>query len=185
MRARKVDAIIRIRPDFARTLSLGNAEVQVLVHGIDANQARIIQGYAQRRDRPVGRAAQRPRINVAGGPVVVQSRLWFNEANESRYFLVPGLIVLIMTLIGALLTALVMAREWERGTLRGVVRHTGAHRRDSSGQDDSLFCPRLGRLGPLSARRQVSVSRAVSRFADRADRRPRCFTCWWPSASAC
>ena len=46
--------------------------------------------------------------------------MWFNEANESRYFLVPGLIVLIMTLIGALLTTLVMAREWERGTLEAL-----------------------------------------------------------------
>ena len=54
------------------------------------------------------------------GPVIVQSRLWFNETNESRYFLVPGLIVLIMTLIGALLTSLVMAREWERGTLEAL-----------------------------------------------------------------
>ena len=57
---------------------------------------------------------------MASGPVIVQNRLWFNEANESRYFLVPGLIVLIMTLIGALLTALVMAREWERGTLEAL-----------------------------------------------------------------
>jgi len=47
MLARKVDAIVRIRPDFARHLALGDAEVQVLVHGIDANHARIIQTYAQ------------------------------------------------------------------------------------------------------------------------------------------
>jgi len=47
-------------------------------------------------------------------------RLWFNDANESRYFLVPGLIVLVMTLIGALLTAMVMAREWERGTFESL-----------------------------------------------------------------
>jgi ABC-2 type transport system permease protein len=52
--------------------------------------------------------------------VNVQSRLWFNEANDSSYFLVPGLIVLVMTLIGALLTAMVMAREWERGTLESL-----------------------------------------------------------------
>jgi ABC-2 type transport system permease protein len=52
--------------------------------------------------------------------VVVQPRVWFNEANDSHYFLVPGLIVLIMTLIGAFLTALVMAREWERGTLEAI-----------------------------------------------------------------
>src|SRR2546429_2184175 len=54
------------------------------------------------------------------GPVVLQSRVWFNEANDSHYFLVPGLIVLIMTLIGAFLTALVMAREWERGTFEAM-----------------------------------------------------------------
>jgi ABC-2 type transport system permease protein len=57
---------------------------------------------------------------IMSGPVVVQSRLWFNEANESRYFLVPGLIVLIMTLIGAFLTSLVVAREWERGTMEAL-----------------------------------------------------------------
>lgn len=50
----------------------------------------------------------------------MRNRLWFNEANDSHYFLVPGLVVLIMTLIGALLTALVMAREWERGTFEAL-----------------------------------------------------------------
>jgi ABC-2 type transport system permease protein len=59
-------------------------------------------------------------MTAAGGSVAVQMRLWFNDANESRYFLVPGLIVLVMTLIGALLTAMVMAREWERGTLESL-----------------------------------------------------------------
>ncbi|MGH8067659.1 MAG: ABC transporter permease [Candidatus Entotheonellia bacterium] len=120
MLGRKVDGIVRIRPDFARHLALGDAEVQVLVHGTDANRARIIQGYAQ---GAVGQWAARRAAEgrgVAAGPVSLRDRLWFNEANESRYFLVPGLIVLIMTLIGALLTALVMAREWERGTLEAL-----------------------------------------------------------------
>src|SRR5437667_9133813 len=58
--------------------------------------------------------------SISSGPVIVRDRLWFNDANESRYFLVPGLIVLVMTLIGALLTAMVMAREWERGTLESL-----------------------------------------------------------------
>jgi pyoluteorin transport system permease protein len=120
MLTRKVDGIIRIRSDFARNLSLGNAEVQILVHGVDANHARIIQNYAQ---GAIGqwvarRAAEGKQLAI--GPVTVQNRMWFNEANESRYFLVPGLIVLIMTLIGALLTALVMAREWERGTIEAL-----------------------------------------------------------------
>jgi ABC-2 type transport system permease protein len=120
MLERKVDAIVRIPPDFARRFSLGDGEVQILAHGVDANRARIIQRYAE---GAVGhwaavRAAQGG--DISGGPVSVQSRLWFNEAYESRYFLVPGLIVLIMTLIGAMLTALVMAREWERGTLEAL-----------------------------------------------------------------
>jgi ABC-2 type transport system permease protein len=120
MLERRVDAIVRIRPDFARRLRLGDSEVQILVHGTDANRARIIQTYAQGAvgQWAVRRAAEGK--DVLSGPVTVQNRLWFNEANESRYFLVPGLIVLIMTLIGAMLTALVMAREWERGTLEAL-----------------------------------------------------------------
>jgi ABC-2 type transport system permease protein len=117
---RKVDGIIRIRPDFSRRLALGNAKVQVLVHGNDANFARIVEAYAQGAiaEWSVRRTAEG--LAVGGGPVVVVDRLWFNDANDSHYFLVPGLIVLVMTLIGALLTALVMAREWERGTLEAL-----------------------------------------------------------------
>src|SRR5262245_31290622 len=120
MLARKIDGIVRVRPDFARQLSAGDAEVQLLVHGVDANHARIIQSYTQ---GAVGEWATKRTAQgqeVLSGPVVVQSRLWFNEANESHYFLVPGLIVLIMTLIGAFLTSLIVAREWERGTMEAL-----------------------------------------------------------------
>ena len=120
MLARKVDAILRIRPDFSRQLSLGEAEVQVLVHGTDANHARIIQTYAQGAVNQWAAQRTAEGKQVLLGPVTVQNRLWFNEANESRYFLVPGLIVLIMTLIGAFLTSLVVAREWERGTMEAL-----------------------------------------------------------------
>ncbi|MGP0090715.1 MAG: ABC transporter permease [Xanthobacteraceae bacterium] len=114
---RTVDGIVRVRADFSRHAAIGDAEVQVVVHGTDANTARIIQGYAQ---GAIGQWAARQVAEgkaIASAPAVVQSRLWFNEANDSHYFLVPGLVVLIMTLIGAFLTALVMAREWERGTM--------------------------------------------------------------------
>lgn len=120
MLAREVDGVVRIRPDFARRLALGDAEVQILVHGTDANRARIIQRYAQGAVGQWGARQAAEGKDVPRGPVTVRDRLWFNEANESRYFLVPGLVVLIMTLIGALLTALVMAREWERGTLEAL-----------------------------------------------------------------
>jgi ABC-2 type transport system permease protein len=120
MLQRKVDGVIYLREDTARRQRLGAAPVQVIVHGVDANRARIMQAYAlgalgqlEARRASEGRPA-------VGGPVQVESRLWFNDANDSRYFLVPGLVVLILTLMGATLTAMVMAREWERGTLEAL-----------------------------------------------------------------
>jgi len=120
MHNRDVDGIVRIRSNFARNIDLGKAEVQVAVRGDEANTARIVQNYAA---AAVGqwyarRAAEGQSVPV--GPVTIQNRLWFNDANDSRFFLVPGLIVLVMTLIGAMLTSLVMAREWERGTLESL-----------------------------------------------------------------
>ncbi|MGH6619156.1 MAG: ABC transporter permease [Alphaproteobacteria bacterium] len=117
---KSVDAIVRIPPDFARRVELGDAEIQILVHGTDANTARISLGYAQGTIGVwMAREAAQGRI-IAGAPIGIESRMWFNDANESAYFLVPGLIVLVMTLIGALLTALVVAREWERGTFEAL-----------------------------------------------------------------
>jgi ABC-2 type transport system permease protein len=117
----RVDGIVCFQADFSRKLSLGTASVQLIVHGGDANRARIIEGYVggiigvwAARSQAEGKA-------VASPPVSVQTRLWFNEANDSSYFLVPGLVVLVMTLIGGLLTAMVMAREWERGTLEALL----------------------------------------------------------------
>ena len=120
MRDREIDGIVLVRSDVARNLNLEDAQVQVVVNGTDSNHARIVQGYAQ---GAIGqwvarRAAEGRTVNV--GPVSVVERLWFNEANDSHYFLVPGLIVLVMTLIGAFLTTMVMAREWERGTLEAL-----------------------------------------------------------------
>ncbi len=117
----EVDGIVRIPSDFARQLNAGHADLQLIVHGADANRARIIQGYVQ--GAVAAWSAQRALQgrSADSAPVTVQTRMWFNEANDSSYFLVPGLIVLVMTLIGALLTAMVMAREWERGTLEALL----------------------------------------------------------------
>ncbi|HEY2444361.1 MAG TPA: ABC transporter permease [Rhizomicrobium sp.] len=117
---RKVDGIVRLQSDFARQLNNGNADVQVLVHGADANRARIIQAYAQGAIAQWAARRSAEGETVAGGPASVSSRLWFNAANDSHYFLVPGLIVLVITLIGAFLTTMVVAREWERGTLEAL-----------------------------------------------------------------
>ncbi len=116
----RVDGILRIPADFARHVAAGDAEVQLVVHGGDANRARIIEGYVQGVVGIWSARLAAQGLATRNSPVNVQSRLWFNEANDSSYFLVPGLLVLVITLIGALLTSMVMAREWERGTLESL-----------------------------------------------------------------
>jgi ABC-2 type transport system permease protein len=121
MLGHEVRAVLHLRSDFSRALMHGDAaEVQLLVNGTDANTARIVEGYVRNvlaQWREVREAEGRP---VLGQGVRVEQRLWFNEAGESRHFLVPGVIVLVMTLLGAFMTALVMAREWERGTFEAL-----------------------------------------------------------------
>jgi ABC-2 type transport system permease protein len=117
----QVDGIVRIPADFSRHVAAGDAKVQLIVHGGDANRARIIEGYVQGVVGVWSARLSAQGHDNPGQPVNVQSRLWFNEANDSSYFLVPGLVVLVMTLIGGLLTAMVMAREWERGTLESLL----------------------------------------------------------------
>jgi ABC-2 type transport system permease protein len=122
MLSQKVDGIVRVPADFARRAAQGDAEVQVLVYGVDGNRARIIEAYAEAAVAQAGarRAAEGAGDVTVGGQAVVDSQLWFNSANDSRYFLVPGLIVLIITLIGAFMTSMVVAREWERGTFEAL-----------------------------------------------------------------
>jgi ABC-2 type transport system permease protein len=127
MRERRVDGVVRVPATFSRDIAAGAGAVQVIVHGAEANRASIILNYASgalqqwsaRRAERLGSAA-RPEAAAAAGAVRVEQRMWYNSANTSTWYLVPGLIVLIMTLVGAFLTALVMAREWERGTLEAL-----------------------------------------------------------------
>ncbi len=118
----KVSAILWLQGDFTRrAYRNNNAPIQLTVNGVDANQARIIENYVQ----GAWQVWQQHEANREGRPlvlpVVVDARVWFNPALRSRDYLIPGLIAIIMTLIGGLLTALVVAREWERGTMEGIM----------------------------------------------------------------
>jgi ABC-2 type transport system permease protein len=120
--AGRVDAIVHLRSDFARQLRTpGGAPVQVIVNGVDANTAQLVSGYVQGVWQDWLTQQAQARGGTLNAPLLVQSRVWFNSELRSRDFLVPGLIAIIMTLIGALLTALVMAREWERGTMEALM----------------------------------------------------------------
>lgn len=122
LRQGKVKGVAVFGDDFgAKINGAGAAPIQILVNGTDGNTARIMQGYMmgawsswrthQAHTDPV---AQIPSVSVA-------ARVWFNETVDSHKSIVPGLIALIMTLIGAFLTALVIAREWERGTMEALL----------------------------------------------------------------
>ena len=124
LRRHEVEAILRVPPGFSGRLQNGDAKVQLVVNGSESTSAATIESYvngvlalwAQKEADRAGPAGQ----TTAAGSVQVQQRLWFNEAGESTWFLVPGLLVLVLTLIGAFLTSLLIAREWERGTMESL-----------------------------------------------------------------
>lgn len=122
MNEREVNVILRIPPDFTRQLQKGDAKVQIILWGVDAATARVAGSYIE--SGIAGRVAAY--IEKQGGVVPVNGfveivpRQWFNDANTSTWFFIPGLVVLIMTLVGVFLTTMVMAREWERGTLEAL-----------------------------------------------------------------
>jgi ABC-2 type transport system permease protein len=119
---RRVLAIVHLRSDFARQLHQpGGAPIQVIVNGVDANTGRLILGYVQGVWQKWLLRQALARGETLALPIQLEQRVWFNSELRSRNFLVPGLIAIIMTLIGALLTALVMAREWERGTMEALL----------------------------------------------------------------
>jgi ABC-2 type transport system permease protein len=88
---------------------------------VDANTARLVSGYVQGAWNEWLSHLSRSRGTTLSRPVIAEQRIWYNSAVLSRDFLVPGLIGMIMTLTGALLTAMVIAREWERGTLEAMI----------------------------------------------------------------
>jgi ABC-2 type transport system permease protein len=127
LRRGQVKLVLVIPPEFARDLAAGRpAQVQIVLDGSDANTATIAQNYATA-------IAARFSLEVLlrGRQVVVpaqaESRVWFNETLESRNMIVPGLVAVIMSIIAAMLTALTIAREWERGTMEQLAA-TPVHR---------------------------------------------------------
>ncbi|MDO5056539.1 MAG: ABC transporter permease [Lautropia sp.] len=120
LRRGEVDAIVRVPADFSARLADRQAQIQLLLNGANATIAGAVQNYVQ---GAIALWAQHQtdrqgRIRNAG--IQIETRMWFNEANDSRWYLVPGLIVLVLTLIGAFLTSMLIAREWERGTLESL-----------------------------------------------------------------
>src|SRR5262249_44948135 len=110
--------IIVIPQDFSRRLASGSAEIQVITDGSLPNTAGFVAAYAE--GVRASWDAQR-HLSSDTSRLALLTRYWFNPELASHNFLIPGSIVIVMTMIGTLLTALVVAREWERGTMEAVM----------------------------------------------------------------
>ncbi|WP_127959258.1 ABC transporter permease [Serratia microhaemolytica] len=123
LQAGSLRGLLVIPSDFAARMARpgDQAVLQIITDGSEPNTASFIQGYTrqiwqlwqQQHARDQGRE-QRQLIEL-------ELRYWFNSAVISRHFIIPGAISIIMTVIGAILTSLVMAREWERGTMEALL----------------------------------------------------------------
>jgi ABC-2 type transport system permease protein len=117
---------IVIPQQYARDLLLGrNPQVQLLFDGSDSNTASIALGYSNGIVRAFAtELAEAPDRNGRmrlGMPADPQLRVWYNSQLKSKNYIVPGLIALILMIIGALMTSLTLAREWEMGTMEQLL----------------------------------------------------------------
>lgn len=122
MVADEIRAIVVIPQDFGAGEARGAPpQIQIITDGSQPNQASLTAAYAEglRRTWMQNRMAEDG--PTPAPPISVNSRVWFNPGLISRFFLIPGAIAIVMTLIGTLLTSLVIAREWERGTMEAMM----------------------------------------------------------------
>jgi len=113
--------------DFSKTI---NAEkvvpIQALIDGADANTASLILSYAQAIARDYTQEKTVLKVTRMGAqrvnfPIEARPRVWFNEDLESKNYFIPGLVAVIMSIIGVLLTGQVIVREWEKGTMELLI----------------------------------------------------------------
>ncbi len=115
LRLGKALGIVRIPAQFDKSGAQGAEAVQLIVNGTEAQTAKTLQSYVEGALGAVRCRGEAPRPAVQVVP-----RMWFNEANTSTWFIIPGLISVILTMIGAFLASLLIAREWERGTFEAL-----------------------------------------------------------------
>ncbi|MDR2099957.1 MAG: ABC transporter permease [Campylobacteraceae bacterium] len=114
MQNNKIKAVLEIDDEFGKG---GSYKIQLLIDATEPNLAGFIQKYVN----SVISIWARQNSIITANDTKIESRYWFNQPVSSRYFLIPGSIVIIMTMIGTILTSLVIAREWERGTMEAIM----------------------------------------------------------------
>jgi ABC-2 type transport system permease protein len=118
---------LAIPRDYSRNVEAGReAPVQIVLDGSDSNTASIALGYVDGLMRNYSLTLRNRMQNLRGGgsavaPVSTELRVWYNSSLESKNYVVPGLIAVILMIIAALLTSLTIAREWEMGTMEQIL----------------------------------------------------------------
>src|SRR3954454_7033339 len=113
--------------DYSEQLRSGReGQVQLLLDGSDSHTASIVLGYAENLVRGHSGQIRAQAMNRRGGehaapPIDARLRVWYNGSLESKNYVVPGLIAVILQIIAALLTSLTIAREWEMGTMEQLL----------------------------------------------------------------
>lgn len=118
----KIKGAVVIPNDFSINLSRGQgADLLVITDGSEANTANYVQSYATAITNQWLATSKYKRPSQAQNLFTPETRFWYNPDLDSHYFILPGSIAITMTLIGILLTSLVVAREWERGTMEALL----------------------------------------------------------------
>jgi ABC-2 type transport system permease protein len=120
----QVRGILTLRQDFSQRLQRPErwpAVAQLAVNATDPNTARLLQGYVQGAFSVWVQDTMSERRLSAAGSINLETRYWYNPQLRSADFIVPGVIALVMSMTGTLLTALIVAREWERGTMESML----------------------------------------------------------------
>ena len=118
---------IVVPPDFARSLATGEpVGVQAILDGTDSNSANLGMSYSEAVVQSFSGSVRLEYLQRKGRkavtlPLQVQARTWFNEDLESMANIVPGVVAIVMAVVGTFLTSLTIAREWERGTMEQLV----------------------------------------------------------------
>jgi len=113
--------------NFSKTIKAEKViPVQVLLDGTDSNTANIVLSYAQAITRQYTQEKTILKVSRMGItnfnlPIDARPRVWFNEELESKNYFVPGLVAVIISIIGVLLTGQVIVREWENGTMELLI----------------------------------------------------------------
>ena len=118
-----VRGFVVVPADFGARLERAGAvaPVQVVTDGAEPNTANFVSAYVQGAWQSWLQQRALDHGGNSAALIELIPRYWFNPAAVSRNFIVPGSIAVIMTIIGALLTSLVVAREWERGTMEALL----------------------------------------------------------------